>query len=196
VSARATVPGLDYWQFPAEKPDVPPNPQGWFSPENAAVLARLLNSATRQVIELGSWLGMSTRHIASCAPNATIFAVDHWLGSSEHIIEFRHLLENLYETFLVNCWEYRDRIVPCRADTSTGLIVLHHYNVSPDLIYIDASHDYESVRRDIKMCRQYFPSAQIVGDDWGWTSVRRAVIDELGENAIDATGNCWWIKSQ
>jgi len=42
-----------------------------------------MNSETRCVLELGSWLGKSTRFIVERAPNAYIFAVDLW--SNEHI---------------------------------------------------------------------------------------------------------------
>lgn len=182
-----------HWRFPGIKPTVgaAEGPDGWLAPENRTVLARFLSETTRHVVELGSWRGLSTRFIADRAPKATVYAIDTWLGASEHHIEFSAALPDLYDQFIAACWNYRDRIIPCRADTITGLLVLKHCGVIPELIYVDASHDYESVRRDVRMCRQLFPTAQLVGDDWWIDGVRRGVSDEIPNVAVE--GSCWWF---
>ena len=69
--------------FPAQEPGVRANPHGWFFPAHRVVMANLMSSDTTCVLELGSWLGKSTRFIAERAPNAFVFAVDLW--SNDHI---------------------------------------------------------------------------------------------------------------
>ena len=69
--------------FPAQEPGVRANPHGWFFPAHRVVMANLMSSDTACVLELGSWLGKSTRFIAERAPNAFVFAADLW--SNDHI---------------------------------------------------------------------------------------------------------------
>jgi|TARA_Y100000310_G_scaffold140352_1_gene139779 hypothetical protein len=197
---RATVLNYDW---PSVKPDVPPDNHGWFRPANAEMLSKFLNDETSCVIELGSWLGSSTRFILEHAENATVIAIDHWLGSPEHNTPLRDdvydKLPTLYETFLVNCWEWKDRLIPVRENTKRGLTACYEAGLKPDLIYIDAGHDYESVMADITLSKKYFPDAVIVGDDWDWGfdfPVRKAACAyaEQEGKVISAYKSVWWLK--
>ena len=117
--------------FPSSKPDLASNPHGWFYPPHRVVLSHVLNDSTSEVIELGSWLGKSTRFICDRAPNALLYAVDIWSNefslSDDHYTNKAHtevgvgknrnqqvdtnfeILKNqpLYETFFVTNWDYR-----------------------------------------------------------------------------------------
>ena len=73
---RAAANGLV--GFPKAEPTVGRNPHGWFFPPHKVVLSHFLNEKTRVVVEMGSWLGKSTRFISSVAPNAFVFAIDKW----------------------------------------------------------------------------------------------------------------------
>ena len=170
-------PGIDQLRsrhpYPKERPAVEPLDDGWLFPESAQRLQASLGPQTGVVVELGAWLGRSTRSIARCRPNATVIAIDHWRGSVEHQVPpYRDLLPTLYECFLVNCLAIRDRLIPVRLSTLEGLAEVHSLNITPDLIYVDASHDYDSVKADLHACLQLFPAARIVGDDWDWEEVR------------------------
>ena len=162
--------------WPAEPPNVPPRMnQGWLWPSTKEMFRADFVPRHRLVVEFGSFLGMSTRFIADIAPNARIIAVDHWLGSPEHYRrpDLAQLLPMLYDTFIVNCWSYRDRLVPLRQSSIEGLQTIHRLGLSPDVIYVDADHRYESVRSDLDTIMRLFPNALIVGDDWDWEGVRR-----------------------
>src|SRR5436190_126076 len=179
--------------FPAAEPDVPASDHGWFGPENERLLKGALSPGIKVVLELGSWLGKSTRFIAGAAPSAVVVSIDHWYGSAEHKVnqKLKAVLPVLYETFLKNCWLIRDRIVPLRSSTVPGMRLVRDYGVSPDLVYVDASHDYQSVRADILVSKELFPDAALCGDDFTWPGVRQAV-EELVDASID--GNVWWKK--
>jgi hypothetical protein len=143
-------------------------------------------------------LGLSTRYIADLVPSAKVIAVDHWRGSPEHHRrpEIAALLPTLYDTFLVNCWEYQDRIFPLRMTTKDGLETIHQYGLQPDVIYIDADHAYEATKGDVELARTLFPTALIVGDDWDWEGVRRAVIETAGQSGLklETHGVAWLLR--
>jgi hypothetical protein len=172
---------------------------GWLTPETAAALKQFFTQNTRIVVELGAWLGRSTRFIAESAPNSVVISVDHWEGSEEHHHDpvTRAMLPSLYDTFLSSCWEHRGKIVPVRLRTIEGLNLIAEVGIQPDLIYIDASHAYEDVRQDLLTAKRLFPTSVIVGDDWYNTEVSRAVrqVVLLGgmERQFGVNGNAWWI---
>lgn len=184
------------YPWPAEKPDVPEDPHGWFGEDNERVLKKYLHDDMHVIVELGSWLGKSTRFLLECCPQAVVIAIDHWTGSHEHRRRQQPQLQTLYETFLANCWPQRARLIPLRAHTLTGLMEIAELRIRPDLIYVDASHDYNSVIGDIMVSVALFPKAVIAGDDWNWgreRPVRRAAqacADVLGRR-IDVCGNAW-----
>jgi hypothetical protein len=194
----------ELFNWPEEKPNIPVDDHGWFT--NQSTLEKFLKTDTKIVVELGSWLGSSTRFILERAPNATVIAIDHWSNnikdygnggstdaSSDDGIE---KIETLWETFLVNCWDFKKRLYPIRAYTQNGLKKLKDYNIIADVVYIDASHSYEDVLADITLSRKLWPKAQIVGDDYFWESVRRAVHDYAEKNGfiVRAEENCWYYE--
>jgi len=164
------------YPWPAEVPDAPWTEHGWCKGDNVRYFGQFLSDRAECVIELGSWLGLSARHILRLAPNAKLICIDHWKGSIEHHDIRRHntlhLLPNLYERFIKRMWEYRERVIPMRQATAKALPELAGLGFKPDLIYIDASHDSESVAIDVRISRRLFPEAQIMGDDWGNEQVR------------------------
>lgn len=191
----------DRYPWPPAPPDVPPDPQSFLRESTGELLRRYLSPETRCVIELGSWLGASTRLILDAAPNAVVIAIDHWKGPTSihrpHLARFRNKLPTLYETFLTNCWEYRDRLTPIRAKTVDGLHVCHAAGIAPDLVFIDADHSYRGVWDDVSTAVRLFPGAKIVGDDWQATAkhcaLRKAVkrlAKRLGFE-IESHGNGW-----
>lgn len=67
--------------WPSEKPKIAPFPQrDWLASGTQAFLSNSLTQSARLVVEVGSWVGRSTRYMANLAPRATIIAVDHWQG--------------------------------------------------------------------------------------------------------------------
>lgn len=169
------------YPWPLKRPDIPFDDHGWFGECNERMLGNFLNGNTCVVLELGSWLGKSTRFIAQKAKHATILTVDHWKGTTQitnDAPECAAKLPTLYESFLSNCWEYKSRIVPMKTTTLEAIDEVHKAGIVPDVIYLDAAHDYESVRAELGKCLGYFQDKTIfVGDDFSpkWDGVMRAV---------------------
>jgi hypothetical protein len=174
------------YPWPSEMPNVPVDPHGWFGWCHEEVLGHMCGPETKLILELGSWLGKSTRWILGRCPNATVIAVDHWKGSPEIEADDKEAGSKeptLYETFLANCWEYRDRLIPMRTETTRAMPELVALGIKPELVFIDASHTYEDVKADLTLSSTSFPGARLCGDDYGgkWTGVKKAV-DELCAN--------------
>lgn len=169
------------YPWPVRKPDVdlPKDNLGWFQEGSREILTNTLKPEMRLVVELGAWLGLSTRFIADRAPMATVITIDHWQGSPEHRArpDWAVMLPTLYETFLAMNWEYRNRILPLRTTCKAGLQLIHSAGLQPDLIFVDADHSYAAVLEDLETSHSLFPAAQIVGDDFDCDDVRRAVIE-------------------
>jgi len=188
------------YQFPAKKPQIAENDFGWFGKPSEAALGQFLGEETKVILEIGSFLGKSTRWMLDKAPYATIICIDTWLGSAEHHIDEtakqdRELLDNMYEIFCKNNWHLKDRIIPIRNTSMVGIDIVAHYGIQPDVIFIDGAHDYISCLVDFMHCLLGFPDAQIVGDDWHHPPVQKAVQQVMVEQGIkcNQNGGCWWV---
>jgi Methyltransferase domain len=185
-----------HFPWPVTKPElsaVASNRLGWGLPEN--LLRSNINEQTRVIVELGTWLGESARFFLEHALRATVICIDHWKGSAEHERDNPEMLPTLYEDFLALNWDYRDRIIPIRKDTADGLKTLASYHVVPDLIYVDASHEFNDVQLDLDLIDMHFQSAIVIGDDYDWDGVRRAVNRYVYRNdlALQCCGRGWQI---
>ena len=173
--------------WPQKPPATPPCWHGWLHPETGRMLDRRLGPATRVVVELGSWLGLSARHILRRAPAATVICVDLWAAEFVDRVfcdqpEMRAKVRDPHLTFLRNLWDRRQRVVAIRNATPAGLAEIHVAGVQPELIYIDADHRYAGVKADVETAGWLFPDVPLVGDDWGWAGVRRAVEEYAGRS--------------
>ena len=194
--------------WPSIKPTVEKNDHKWLDVPNMLVLNDVISDINpKYILELGSWTGAgSTKHILDKAKNAYLVCIDHWSTNEKDYIqdefgadqvkEISEHIKTLWEVFLLNTWDYQDRLTPVRAKTTEGLKILGKLNIPFDLVYIDAHHDYKSVLHDITMVYKFWPNAIIVGDDYTWNSVKKAVHEFADGNNLEVVvnGNCWYYK--
>lgn len=170
-------------------PEVPPRPEAFF----ADVVDVVRPSS---VIEFGSWEGASAIAWAIAARSlglAThVYCVDTWLGSAEHWandfpdgqwsrdrLRVEQGEPQFIDTFrnTVTVHDLNDRISPLRATTEGGTTFLSAYEIGADVVYVDADHAYRAVFHDLVRAESLLaPGGIITGDDWGWASVRIAVL--------------------
>jgi Methyltransferase domain len=178
--------------------DLPFDPHGWFG--NAQQLDKFLQGKNiKTVIEVGSWLGASTRYIAaSMADDGVLYAIDTWLGSPQEAVHLQDSrLPYLYQLFLSNIKHAGlcHKVVPIRMTSQEASNAL---NVKADLIYLDGAHDTQSVCNDILSWYPHLnPYGIICGDDWKWHSVRVAVSHCAGilNKTIRVDDNLWWYEN-
>ena len=183
--------------------------QGWMPDTFPAIFRSALGSMgkTVEIVEVGSWKGTSAIEMASiCAGSdvsAKIICVDTWLGSPEHFTDIGNY-QDLHTTFVKNVKskDLGDVIVPLAMPSLQAVEVLKKYRVRPDIVYIDAAHEYLPVRLDIEAYWEILkPGGIMIGDDYSascWPGVVRAVNEfsitrnlQMHSCAIEPT---WVIK--
>lgn len=177
--------------------DLPFDNHGWFC--NGRQLEHIISQRSPKiVIEIGSWLGSSTRFIASNIPqDGVVYAVDTWKGSQNedaHLQDSR--LPYLYHLFLSNVKHANltTKIIPIRMESIEASKAL---NIQADLIYLDGAHDTPSVIEDIMNWYPHLNEGGLMcGDDWVWDSVQDAVIQcaiRLNKKVREQQ-NFWWYE--
>jgi hypothetical protein len=159
-------------------------------------------------VELGCWLGKSTRHIASLLPEeGAVYAIGHWLGAKSLEENRDHYVQKPYDQFLSNMIHagLTHKVIPLRGTTAMGVRRLREQKIEPDLIYIDSSHEEESVYEDLKTIFPLLKATTILcGNDWTWLgkngfSVRNAVIRFASENHLRIkiyNGDFWLLEGK
>ena len=160
-------------------------------------------------VEIGSWKGRSASYMAveifNSRKNIKFDCVDTWCGSVEHLdpntFYFHQELitdkDWLYYQFLQNTRPVCDIITPIRM-TSLDAVSLYE-NRSLDFIFIDASHEYEDVKKDII---GWYPKLKlggiIAGHDYtSYDGVKQAVDEILiNKNLIVRLENSYWIHKK
>lgn len=171
--------------------------QGWHS--NHSYLARAINEVRPTVVvEVGVWKGASVvtmaNEIKRLNMDAVVIAIDTWLGSCEHYLWEKFIPDldwefgypRLYHKFAANiCNEgLAQQVVPLPLDSINALQLLKERGIRPDVLHIDAGHDYLSVMTDLKAWwPQLNNGGVLIGDDYfkksflskdKWPEVRQA----------------------
>jgi predicted O-methyltransferase YrrM len=181
---------------------LPYNDHGWY-PHGPRFERLIKEHKVKNVLEVGSWLGSSTRHLATLVPeNGKVFAVDHWQGSEEHLqMDVRDWLPTLYQQFLSNVIHagLTDKIVPIRMTSLEAAKKLQEADLHIDLVYIDGAHDYISVYNDLCAWYPYIAEEGIMtGDDWHYGDVQQAVTRFAEENHLKIVfdNNFWMFERE
>jgi hypothetical protein len=154
-------------------------------------------------VEVGSWKGRSASYmgveIYNSEKQIKFDCVDTWLGSVEHHDKnspffVQELIDDkdwLYYQFLNNTRPVCDIINQIRL---SSLDAVNQYpNRSLDFVFIDASHEYNDVKKDIL---SWYPKIKkggfIAGHDYTTFDGVKQAVNEL---LIDKKMNCSLIKS-
>lgn len=182
------------------------NIEGWNG--NNPIFEKLIKELQPKIIvEVGSWKGQSTATMAlACKKfglDTKIYCIDTWLGAlefytnptKERDLEKKDGYPQVYYTFIKNMREIGiyEHIEPITLPSQLGLKYLKHLGIQPDLVYIDASHEYEDVKQDIELAKSLNPKV-IFGDDYGnsvFPGVKQAVDEEGVSEIVD---NWYWVK--
>lgn len=205
VTPAAAVPAgrvrsllFDQDPYVALERTFPVDMQGWASTE-PVFRALIEELKPKLIVEVGTWKGASAIHMAGICKElglgAEIVCVDTWLGNWQHWsrkdgvgsradLKLVNGYPTLYFQFLSNVVAsgFQSVITPLPLTGIAGAKLLAHHAVSPDLIYIDGDHEYESVIADLQAWTALAPPHGVVlGDDYNWPGVRRAVAEIVAE---------------
>lgn len=172
--------------------------EGWLTVKEAeALYSMVVSEKCKTIVELGSWKGRSTSWLMAAANQngGTLYAVDHFKGSAEH--KTRPDLPNLKADFDTNIRRVKMRLgLPdsCLSVmvTDSLLASLRFEDETVDLIFIDASHEYEAVKADLTTWLPKIKRGGIITmHDINFDGPRQ-VFHEFGGicGSIDSLG--WW----
>jgi len=104
------------------------------------------HAKTLDVLEIGSWEGMSSCFILKTLPNARVTCVDTWDGSDEHLR--MDALNRIEANFDFNTADYGDRLTKLK-QPSAVFFASHPEQSQFDFIHIDGSHHARDVMIDV-----------------------------------------------
>ena len=176
-----------------EKYGITTDYQSWPSSKGTIFQELMEETNPETIFEIGSWKGGSAIQMARIAKErglgTKVVCIDTWLGSSEHFVSGQrdylfptdpHGHPLLYWQFLLNVVDsgMQEYIVPMLATSMAAAIRLGKEEKKAELIYVDGSHDYESVYLDLQAYVLLLKDSKsvIFGDDFHLDAVRAAVI--------------------
>lgn len=175
-------------------------PAGWYS--DHPVFEQLASALKPNlVLDVGSLWGASCVRMArlaaaaSSADAVTVIAIDTWLGSKENFVgmplesldDYRYGV--MYQKFCNNMVRagVANQVVPFPQTSQTAAEILKHYQFHPDLIYLDAAHEYRGVLADLEAYWELLRVGGVLfGDDFEepWYGVIRAVLEFTEKHKI------------
>ena len=145
------------------------------------------------IVEIGSYLGRSTRALADNTPGI-VYALDDWYGPRDFPLtpEQRKLVaprfcEHMSGVLLT-------KVRPLVVDHKDA----HFVGVRPDMVFIDGDHEYENVLVDIEFWKLLLqPGGLLCGHDWDvFPGVNRAVQELLPGAQVAPNTNIWFWEGK
>ena len=161
-------------------------------------LSWLYNAAKGKkfVAELGSWHGRSTLVFAEAAER--VLCLDAWTHPdsgmwSEELLA-RGLPFDVFEQNVLNFYGHVRPVVIDLRNTRMVDVLLREYGGLADMVFIDADHTREGVKREIAIAKKLAaPGALICGHDYGrksWPEVKPTV-DASFKVVENPVGTIW-----
>jgi predicted O-methyltransferase YrrM len=138
-----------------------------------------------RIVEVGSYLGRSTAALSDNT-SGVVFAVDVWDDEAENrteVVQARYPHDGGQaqggDTFAAFCKNKGGNVTPLQMTSLAAANMFAEQGAKFDMIFIDASHDYESVKDDIIAWSPLLVEGGLLcGHDYGRYGVTKAV-DEL-----------------
>ena len=167
--------------------------QGWFN--HMITYDYLIEQCPEggTMVELGAWLGKSSSYLVDKSVNRNVIIIDSWKGSPNELTTTHKFATevDIYEVFKQNMGERTYKSI--RGLSSEA--VSQFEDESLDVVFIDLTHTYESVKENINLWLPKVKSGGILsGHDYedSWPGVVKAVDEMLPKRTI--MENCWIFR--
>jgi len=170
--------------------------ENWFGYEDlySMMVNRFDNDS--HFVEVGAWKGMSACFMAveiiNSGKNIKFDCVDTWEYIKTSIEINKNQFENLFDIFLKNIEPVKSSINIIKSISWDGALL--YEDNSLDFVFIDAGHDYESVKKDIN---SWYPKVKnggvIAGHDYHYDCGVYPAVNEFfkDKDNIKQMGACW-----
>lgn len=180
------------------------NIEGWFNFQQIYADAVSGVGDGSYFVEIGAYQGKSTVYMAveilNSGKKIKFDTIDIWDNYKENnsFSNFRCINGvETYQIFLKNIEPVKNYINIVRGDSIE--VSKNYLDKSVDFLYVDGSHDYEHLKKELKV---WIPKMKIGGimsghdyESSGWRSVVDAVNETFDKEKIKTIGgNSWWIK--
>lgn len=147
----------------------------------------------RSIVELGSYLGRSTRALADNTPGV-VYAIDHFRGPSSVPLPDEER-ETINERFIANVGDLikSGKVVQITCDHGH----IPPVNFFPDMVFVDGDHVYESVKRDIVFWQEKtMPGGLLCGHDYfiRFPGVVQAVEELYPPAKVVPNTSIWFVE--
>jgi SAM-dependent methyltransferase len=179
--------------------------EDWFSYPNLYKFFVDTSKDGSKIVEIGCWKGKSIAFLAVEIINSNkcidLFAVDTWGGSSEHQNDPIIYNDRLFDVFMSNIKPVEHIIKPMRMKSLDAARKFDDNEL--DIVFIDASHEYEDVKADIAAWMPKVKQGGIIaGHDYSldrnskfyWPGVSRAVDEIFDKNRLTLQEYCWMFR--
>jgi hypothetical protein len=140
--------------------------------------------------ELGVWQCNAFGYLLRAFPNLFMYGVDHWRAEGIYADKDMAASEKMALDIAA---EYSERCIIIKSDTVSAAADIA--DSSLDFVFIDASHDTESVTKDIRAWRRKVrKGGMLTGHDANLSSVTAALDAELPGWKLD-DGHVWRIAA-
>lgn len=176
--------------------------QGWFDYQDLYTQMVEKLQPNDIAVEVGTWMGKSAAFFVSelirQEKNVRFYCVDLWCGKQddahmESIIEQNGgSILQVFEDNMEKCG-YQGKYNKIVGDSALSARKFADKSIS--FCFIDANHNYESVKRDIQAwLPKLKPNSYIGGHDADRPSVTKAVQECLGSKWEKTSERCWICK--
>jgi predicted O-methyltransferase YrrM len=145
------------------------------------------------VVEVGCYVGLTTRSLVDASSTVIVHAIDHFEGNPNDRLgdlSQKHGKETIHRTFCENLSDCLFKRVFLHVGSSE--LYARIWPFQADLIFIDACHDYESVKRDIRAWSPHVRQGGVLcGHDYG---VFEGVTRAANEINPDTVQGLVWAK--
>ena len=143
-------------------------------------------------IELGSWKGHSTRYLGKLLKkrNVIIYAIDLFEDTYKNY-------NDIEKKYLDKIFEYNTRgLNNIKSIKSISWEAAVKFNdASVDFVFIDADHEYESVKKDIAAWLPKVKKGGIIsGHDYFNPCGVKQAVDEIFNNSVEFYDKCWFVR--
>jgi len=169
--------------------------EGGMNPIELEWLAKQASKCSR-VVEIGCLRGRSARAMADNMHGPSVlYCVDHFKGSEEHGDAFSKD-DSLYRTFMENMKDHiasgRVYVYACPSLEAAQII---DADSGLDMVFIDASHDYDSVKSDIDAWKPLLRGGGLLcGHDYGHPPIYQVIKDRFGWLPCIPGGSIWYTE--
>lgn len=156
---------------------------GWLSNDTNMNLKYVIQKYNpKNILELGTWFGKSTRHIKKYAPDANLYCFDKFqnIAKSPYTSNKFNPLDKFYfslprfETVYNILSEYKNCYL-VQYNAYDAIKLMKKWNIEIDMIFIDFIKSKHKLIKFLEEINKEYPDAIIVGDDIVFETVKQAL---------------------